>query len=206
MLSVHSVRNVSIAWKWISVREQIQKQQKLTRMQFAFQSTAVNAKDQNVYSKSFVNSLNNEWQKALPSKAIPGLSRYELVRGFMKGGQFADFSLNDLLLKGRERFGNIYRMPGVFGQPPSLVLFNFEDFEKVFRTEGSWPVRPGGEVITHYRQMRKDGFFNERIGLAGHGEDWGKFRHTVNPILMQPKNARLYLGPMQKVNLEFIQR
>ena len=38
------------------------------------------------------------------------------------------------------------------------------------------------------------------------GKQWGKFRHAVNPVLMKPKNARLYIDPMQKVNSEFIQR
>ncbi|XP_053964912.1 probable cytochrome P450 12c1, mitochondrial isoform X1 [Anastrepha ludens] len=207
MLFIRSARNAGvvrvIASRCTNVRKQ---QQQIPRMQVALQSTAVNVKTHNIDSKSFVDSLDAEWQQALPYKAIPGLTKYQMVRGFMKGGDFADMSLNDLLLKCRERFGDTFRMAGVFGQPTTLVLFNLTDFQKIFRTEGVWPIRPGGEVVEHYRLERKDGFFSTMLGLTGHGEEWGKFRHAVNPVLMQPKNAKLYLKPMQKVNLEFIQR
>lgn len=39
-----------------------------------------------------------------------------------------------------------------------------------------------------------------------HGEKWAHFRSVVNPVLMQPKNVRLYMNKMSQVNKEFIQR
>uniref|UniRef100_W8BVC2 Putative cytochrome P450 12c1, mitochondrial n=1 Tax=Ceratitis capitata TaxID=7213 RepID=W8BVC2_CERCA len=213
LLSVQNTRRVAVPMLWRHMNDGKQRGQRQQlnqkypiRTQIVQQSTAVHVKPPNVDNKSYVDILDAEWQQALPYKAIPGLTRFQMWRGFMKGGDFANLSMNDLLLKCRERFGDIYRMPGIFGQPPSIVLFNLTDFEKVYRTEGVWPVRPGGEIILHYRSSRKDGFFNETMGLTAHGEDWGKFRHAVNPILMQPKNAKLYMEPMQKVNSEFIQR
>uniref|UniRef100_A0A1I8NBI6 Cytochrome P450 n=1 Tax=Musca domestica TaxID=7370 RepID=A0A1I8NBI6_MUSDO len=44
------------------------------------------------------------------------------------------------------------------------------------------------------------------ISLISHGEKWGNFRSTVNPVLMQPKNVRLYLNKMAQVNDEFMAR
>lgn len=80
-------------------------------------------------------------------------------------GEFANLSLNDFVFKCRERLGDIYRLPGVIGQPDSVVLFNVDDFEKVYRTEGMWPSRPGTDAVRYYRQNRKDGFFKETMGL-----------------------------------------
>ncbi|CAD7015059.1 probable cytochrome P450 12c1, mitochondrial [Ceratitis capitata] len=174
-------------------------QQQLQKYQCAKYSTVSNAKTEN-------SVFDLEWQQALPYKSMPKLSRYQMLRGFLKGGEFVDLSLNDFLFKCRERFGDIYRMPGVIGQPDSVVLFNVNDFEKVYRTEGIWPNRPGTDAVRYYRENRKDGFFAETLGLNDNGEKWAKFRHVVNPVLMQPKNAKLYLDPLQKVNLEFIER
>uniref|UniRef100_A0A0A1X019 Probable cytochrome P450 12c1, mitochondrial n=1 Tax=Zeugodacus cucurbitae TaxID=28588 RepID=A0A0A1X019_ZEUCU len=178
------------------------KQQQLQKCQIAFQSTVGNVKVDSLDNKSF----DVEWQQALPYKSLPRLSRYQMLRGFLKGGEFADLSLNDFLFKCRERLGDIYRLPGVIGQPDSVVLFNVNDFEKVYRTEGIWPSRPGTDAVRYYRQNRKDGFFKETMGLNDNGENWAMFRHVVNPVLMQPKNAKLYLDPLQKVNLEFVER
>ncbi|XP_014102782.2 probable cytochrome P450 12c1, mitochondrial [Bactrocera oleae] len=179
-----------------------EKQQQLQKYQIAFQSTVSNVKVENLERKS----SDVEWQKALPYKSIPRLTRYQMMRGFLKGGEFANLSLNDFVFKCRERLGDIYRLPGVIGQPDSVVLFNVDDFEKVYRTEGMWPSRPGTDAVRYYRQNRKDGFFKETMGLNDNGENWAKFRHEVNPVLMQPKNAKLYLDPLQKVNLEFLER
>ncbi|XP_067634396.1 probable cytochrome P450 12c1, mitochondrial [Eurosta solidaginis] len=205
MLSLRYVRNLNACkdFKYIFALGQEQRQQ---HIQIAPQSTAANVKPPHFDSKSFGNALDAEWQQALPFKEIPSLSKFDMLFGFRKGGEFADLMLNEFFFKCRKRFGDIYRMSGFFGQPDSLILFNLVDYEKIFRTEGTWPIRPGLEALIHYRLGRKDGFFNETIGLAGDGESWEKFRHAVNPILMQPKNAKLYLEPMQKVNLEFIQR
>lgn len=38
------------------------------------------------------------------------------------------------------------------------------------------------------------------------GEDWGKVRTAVNPILMNPTNVKLYLPKLLNVNNEFVER
>ncbi|XP_017485040.1 PREDICTED: probable cytochrome P450 12c1, mitochondrial [Rhagoletis zephyria] len=181
-------------------------QQQLQKSQIALQSTLSNAKIESVETKSSQNTFNFEWQQALSYKAIPRLTRYQMFRGFVKGGEFVNLSLNDFLFKCREKFGDIYRMAGVIGQPDTVVLFSVDDFGKIFRTEGKWPSRPGTDAIRYYRESRKDGFFIETGGLNAEGEKWGAFRNQVNPILMHPKNAKLYLEPLQNVNLEFVKR
>ncbi|XP_065360779.1 probable cytochrome P450 12c1, mitochondrial [Calliphora vicina] len=171
-------------------------------------STVVDVKiNQPALETSYVNSLQEEWSLAKPFKSVPGPSKFQMFRGFMKGGEFQNLSFVDVLNLLRQRYGDIYYMPGLFGLNSNLITFNLADHEKVFRTEGPYPVRPGNELVNYYRLSRKDNFYAEEyLGVAGNGKQWGKFRHAVNPVLMQPKNAKLYMDPMQKVNNEFVQR
>jgi len=54
--------------------------------------------------------------------------------------------------------------------------------------------------------QRKD-YFQGMEGLIwSNDEKWGKIRSAINPILMNPKNVKLYLKSVQDVNSEFIER
>uniref|UniRef100_T1PCC0 Cytochrome P450 n=1 Tax=Musca domestica TaxID=7370 RepID=T1PCC0_MUSDO len=171
-------------------------------------STAVNVKaDTIALESSYTSALAEEWQAAKPFKSIPGPTKFQMVRGFMKGGDFHGMPFDTFIKLCRQRYGDIYLLPGMFGQSTNLITFNLEDYEKIFRTEGPYPVRPGNEVIFEYRLARKDGLYDEgNLGVAGNGTQWGKFRHAVNPVLMQPRNTVLYIDPTQKVNNDFIER
>ncbi|XP_023301703.2 probable cytochrome P450 12c1, mitochondrial [Lucilia cuprina] len=171
-------------------------------------STLVDVKiNQPALETSYVNSLQAEWSQAKPFKTLPGPTKFQMFRGFMKGGEFHSLAFVDVLKLLRKRYGDIYYMPGLFGLNSNLITFKLEDHEKIFRTEGPYPIRPGNELVNYYRLSRKDNFYvEEYLGVAGNGKQWGKFRHAVNPVLMQPKNAKLYMDPMQKVNNEFVQR
>jgi len=43
------------------------------------------------------------------------------------------------------------------------------------------------------------------LGIPSQGKSWGDFRSIVNPVLMQPKNVRLYFKKMSQVNQEFVE-
>ncbi|XP_073836139.1 probable cytochrome P450 12c1, mitochondrial [Musca autumnalis] len=157
--------------------------------------------------KSLPETLETEWQEAKPYENLPGPTKFQLVRGFLKGGEFHGKPFDAVMRICRQRYGDIYLLPGMFGLPTNLVTFNLSDHEKVFRTEGSYPARPGLEAVTHYRLSRKNSMYtDEYLGVAGSGENWGKFRHMVNPVIMQHKNTKLYIEPLQKINAEFIER
>ena len=38
------------------------------------------------------------------------------------------------------------------------------------------------------------------------GELWQKFRTSVNQVVMQPRNVKVYIEPIDTVTLEFIER
>ncbi|XP_061400654.1 probable cytochrome P450 12c1, mitochondrial [Musca vetustissima] len=160
------------------------------------------------FDNSYTTTLEKEWQQASPLNSIPGPTKYELLRDFMPGGDFHKKSFDSVLRQCRQRYGDLYLMPGMFGKKQNLITFNLNDHEKIFRTEGPFPVRPGNEIIFDYRLQRKDaGLYDaENLGVAGNGAQWSRFRHAVNPVLMQPRNTVLYIEPTQKVNNDFIER
>ncbi|XP_055847823.1 cytochrome P450 CYP12A2-like [Episyrphus balteatus] len=163
---------------------------------------------QSVEKISSENSTRNqEWEQAKPFKLIPGPTSYQLIRGFMPGGMFYKLPIHEFINKSREMYGDLFILPGFLGRPNWVMAFNADDFLPVLRSEGNWPYRRGLETMTYHRKYHRKNPYGDVIGLVGsNGEDWGKLRSTVNPILMQPKNARLYLNNMLEVNDEFLQR
>lgn len=146
-----------------------------------------------------------EYQNAKPFTEIPGPTVLGLIRGFLPGGLFYNLKmseLNNVLLK---EFGPILKLPGMFGKRTIVITYNPASFEKVFRTEGIWPVRRGIDTFEYYRKQVRPEVFKGRGGLVSdQGEEWGKMRMAVNPVMMQPKVARAYVGPVDLVAREFI--
>lgn len=87
----------------------------------------------------------------------------------MPGGDFHGKTFDSVLRMCRQRYGDVYLMPGMFGKQTNLITFNLADHEKIFRTEGPHPLRPGNEIIFDYRLQRKnDGLYDaENLGVAG---------------------------------------
>lgn len=107
----------------------------------------------------------------------------------------------------RQDHGDIFLMPGVMGAPTFVMTSNPNDFEIVFRNEGIWPHRPGSDSLRYHRDEKRKDFYQGVSGLIpSQGKAWGDFRSIVNPVLMQPKNVRLYYKKMSQVNREFVER
>lgn len=115
--------------------------------------------------------------------------------------------MSQLMLAMRDDYGDIYRIPSIFGSEPVLTTYNPKDFETVYRNEGVWPHRSGSETLKYHREQFRRDFFDGVEGLIPtQGKVWGEFRSIVNPVLMQPKNVRLYYKKMSQVNCEFVDR
>ncbi|XP_055907150.1 cytochrome P450 CYP12A2-like, partial [Eupeodes corollae] len=122
-------------------------------------------------------------------------------------GSFHKKSVLNFFDETRKKYGEVFLLPGGFGKKSLLFTFNLDDFAKVIRSEGTWPQRRGLETMRYHREVHRKEDFGDVIGLvSSNNEAWGKIRSAVNPILMQPKNARLYLNKMLEVNDEFLQR
>ncbi|TMW39771.1 hypothetical protein DOY81_015149, partial [Sarcophaga bullata] len=166
------------------------------------QSTAVVQNDAHTEA-----AASKEWEQAKPFEDIPSAGKFKFIRNFLPGGRYAKMDSTQMLNAFKEDYGNIARLPGFFGREDVVMTHNVEDFEKVLRNEGIWPNRPGSEALHYHRNVHRAEFFQGIEGLiATQNETWGTFRSAVNPVMMQPKNVRLYLHKMSDVNKEFIDR
>ncbi|XP_023174257.2 probable cytochrome P450 12a4, mitochondrial isoform X2 [Drosophila hydei] len=149
-----------------------------------------------------------EWQQARPYEDIPYTNPIALTFNMaFPGGKYKNLDMAQLVLAMRKDYGDIFRMPSIFGSDPMLTTYNPKDFEVVYRNEGVWPHRPGSDTMRYHRETYRRDFFDGVEGLIPtQGKTWGDFRSIVNPVLMQPKNVRLYYKKMSQVNSEFIER
>ncbi|CAD7077461.1 unnamed protein product [Hermetia illucens] len=148
----------------------------------------------------------NDWNTALPYEKIPGPSRLTLLKDMLPGGKFKTLNLTDVLKQYRLQYGDIFKMPGMFGKPESVLIFDPKDFETIYRTEGVWPVRVSFDTITYYRRKVRPDIFSPAGLVATQGKEWAEFRSAVNPVMMQPKIVKLYVPKLDKFIDEFIAR
>ncbi|XP_062123611.1 probable cytochrome P450 12a5, mitochondrial [Drosophila sulfurigaster albostrigata] len=149
-----------------------------------------------------------EWQNARSFDSIPAASGLSLIYNMaFPGGKYKNMDLTQLVLGMRYDYGDFFRMPTIFGSDAMVITYNPKDFEVVYRHEGIWPHRPGSDTLRYHRESYRKDFYKGVEGLIpSQGKSWGEFRSIVNPVLMQPKNVRLYYKKMSQVNCEFVER
>jgi cytochrome P450 family 12 len=100
-------------------------------------------------------------QKSLKKfEEIPTLSNIELLKRYMPGGKFHQKNMLDVQKMLRKELGTIHRMPGVFGQAPTVMTFDADDIEQVHRNEGAYPYRRGRKTLKYYREKIRPDFFD----------------------------------------------
>lgn len=66
----------------------------------------------------------------------------------------------------REEYGDIFLIKGMMDKPNIVFTYIPADIEKVYRTEGIWPVRIGLETFTYYRKKVRPDIFKDVGGLV----------------------------------------
>lgn len=109
--------------------------------------------------------------------------------------------------KVREEYGQIASFPGNVGRLSVVFAFDPKDIEKVYRTEGSWPLRRGGfETLAYYREHLRPDIFKGMGGLVtDQGEPWANLRFKVNPVMLQPKTVKTYVPDVEAVTRDFLE-
>ncbi|XP_064536704.1 cytochrome P450 CYP12A2-like [Drosophila montana] len=103
--------------------------------------------------------------------------------------------------------GNIVMLKSIFGKPPLIITQNPDDFETVYRHDGIWPYRKGFELLNYHRNVHRVDYFGVESGLVtSQDKAWGNMCSAVNPIIIQPKNVKLYLGALDSINQQFLKR
>lgn len=74
--------------------------------------------------------------------------------------------MNEFLKILFEEKGNAFYVPkGFFGRSNMFMTQNPDDYEKVFRSDGVWPIRKGFEILDNHRQVHRKDYFGETNGL-----------------------------------------
>ncbi|XP_037955886.1 cytochrome P450 CYP12A2-like [Teleopsis dalmanni] len=157
------------------------------------------------YCVAAANTLS--WEHAKPLKSIPRVGAYDFMIGSLPGGKFRNKDIDDVVRLLHEEKGDIFIWKGILGQSDMIFTQTPADFENVFRHDGIWPQRNFLETAVYHRKKHREDFFGGNGGLfANDGKDWGDLRSLINPILVHPKNIKIYLSSLSKINQEFIDR
>nr|CAI5822493.1 unnamed protein product [Callosobruchus analis] len=106
-----------------------------------------------------------------------------------------------------KEYGKIVKLSNLVGRPDLLFLYDADEIEKVYRQESITPYRPSMPCLVKYKgDVRKD-FFGNVGGVVGvHGEQWKKFRTTVQKPILQIQTVKKYIEPIEDVTKEFISK
>lgn len=130
-----------------------------------------------------------------------------MIRKTLPGGSWFKKDLVTITRLMTEEYGPILIMPGMLGRTPMVLTYDEKDFEKIYRTEGVWPVRPHLNIVDHYRLVVKGKKYEQNAGLlVEDGERWYTLRTKVNPIMLMPKTVKRYLPSVDNVACDFIKR
>uniref|UniRef100_A0A1Q3FMB7 Putative cytochrome p450 12a4 mitochondrial n=1 Tax=Culex tarsalis TaxID=7177 RepID=A0A1Q3FMB7_CULTA len=167
---------------------------------------AATVRFQSVHSQQVTSDgVDPEWDRALPYEKIPRLGWLKMIRGFAPGGRYQNLSVLDANRRFREDFGDLLVIPGILGRKDTVISYNPDDYQKLFRTEGQWPNRRGLDTFNYYRKHVRPDVFKGMGGLVNEqGENWQRFRTIVNPVMMQPKTVRLYVDKLDEIAREFM--
>lgn len=148
-----------------------------------------------------------EWLNAKPFNQLPGPSKYLFPLQFLPGGKLHNGTLIDIHKIMYGTYGDISILRGNFGQYDTVFSFNAEDFEKVYRTEGLWPIRIGLNTFDHYRKNVKPEIFKGIGGLVTEqGKSWSDIRGKVNPVLMKTQTIRHHLPQIDEIATELLNK
>ncbi|XP_055598863.1 cytochrome P450 CYP12A2-like [Uranotaenia lowii] len=127
-----------------------------------------------------------------------------MLRNFAPGGRYYNKTMPDMIQALRDDYGDLYRLPGLFGRLDMVASFRPDDYQKVLRTEGQWPVRRGLDSLEYYRKKVRPDVFKGMGLVTEQGEEWQHFRSIVNPAMLQPKTVQLYVDKLDEVAQDFM--
>ncbi|XP_020805493.1 probable cytochrome P450 301a1, mitochondrial [Drosophila serrata] len=152
-----------------------------------------------------------EWQNALPYSQIPGPKPIPILGNTWRLmpiiGQYTISDVANISSLLHERYGRIVRFGGLIGRPDLLFIYDADEIEKCYRSEGPTPFRPSMPSLVKYKSVVRKDFFGELGGVVGvHGEPWRQFRSRVQKPVLQLSTIRRYLQPLEVITEDFLVR
>ncbi|KAE8743189.1 Cytochrome P450 CYP12 [Frankliniella occidentalis] len=122
---------------------------------------------------------------------------------FLPGGEFYKVKLEDMF-DTLASYGPVAKMAGIMGRPDIVLLSDPKEIEIALRNEGTWPIRQGADSLQYYFENRRKGLPMSLV--SSQGKEWQEFRTAVNQVMMQPRNIKQYVEPIDSVTQEIIDR
>lgn len=101
-----------------------------------------------------------------------------------------------------KRYGPIVREEFQAGHSV-IHLFDPNDFETLFRSQGPTPIRPANEFVCHYRAKHPDKYANAGIAHL-QGEQWAEQRRLMGPAMLRLGVLDSYLPQLNCITDELI--
>ncbi|XP_034107978.1 probable cytochrome P450 301a1, mitochondrial [Drosophila sulfurigaster albostrigata] len=152
-----------------------------------------------------------EWQNALSYQEIPGPKPLPILGNTWRLmpiiGQYTISDVAKISSLLHDRYGRIVRFSGLIGRPDLLFIYDADEIEKCYRSEGPTPFRPSMPSLVKYKSVVRKDFFGELGGVVGvHGEPWRQFRSRVQKPVLQLSTIRRYLQPLEVITEDFLER
>ncbi|XP_052126389.1 probable cytochrome P450 12a4, mitochondrial isoform X2 [Frankliniella occidentalis] len=147
-----------------------------------------------------------DWDLAKPYSAIPGPKSNRFVgslMSFLPTGAFFKVKIEDVL-DTVAAHGPVAKMTGIWGRPDVILLSDPKEIEIALRSEGAWPIRAGADSLLYYFKNRRKGLPMSLV--SSQGKEWQEFRTAVNQVMLQPRNIKQYVEPIDRVTQEIIDR
>ncbi|XP_037035585.1 probable cytochrome P450 49a1 [Bradysia coprophila] len=146
-----------------------------------------------------------------PYSSIPGPKEWPLIGNSWRFapiiGQYRIQDLDKVMNSLQKQYGKIAKVGGLIGHPDLLFVFDGDEIRKVFKREEVLPHRPSMPSLHHYKSHLRKEFFGDTAGVIGvHGEKWDTFRAQVQHVMLQPSTARKYIGPLNEIANDFMDR
>lgn len=66
-----------------------------------------------------------------------------------------------------KEYGKIVKLSGLVGRPDLLFVYDADEIEKVYRSEGPTPFRPSMPCLVKYKSVVRKDFFGDLGGVVG---------------------------------------
>ncbi|XP_034943932.1 ecdysone 20-monooxygenase [Chelonus insularis] len=100
------------------------------------------------------------------------------------------------------RYGPLCKEEALWNYPV-ISVFSRNDIELILKKGSRYPLRPPQEIISQYRQSRRDRYTN--LGLVNEqGETWHKLREALTPELMGANTVLGFFPALNQVADDFI--
>lgn len=83
----------------------------------------------------------------------------------LPSGKYGNVDLITQMRMLHEEYGDMVKLDGIVNRPPCIFLFSADMCEKMYRVQGTWPMRVAMECLHHYRESRQH-IYNGVYGIA----------------------------------------